>query len=123
MAERKRRFGGFLEPGQITLPESTPQPQDGVIEAEATSAVIPSREPEDVPYLLRRFPRDEALARLGNGVRAASKYHLEDYVRALKRAGWPASEARAIEAMFELLGADQAFREKVTTYLTGKDNL
>ena len=108
MSGKPSRFGAFLPA------ETTPELEAVTSPTEAPAAV------NSGAYLLRRFQRDEAVARLGNGVRAACKYRLEDYVRELKRDGWPATEARVMEAMFELLDADPEFRASVTTYLTGK---
>ena len=105
------RFGSFLKPA--AEPETAPPPVSVV-------APLPTMETESGPYLLRRFPRDEAVARLGTGVRASSKYRLEDYVRELKRDGWPATEARVMEAMFELLDEDPSFRARVREHLTGR---
>ena len=115
---KSSRFGGFLKPAEgAAVPEPVVEPA-----ASPVSPVVPAPagEAEDGPYLLRRFPKEEAVARLGNGVRASSKYRLEDYVRELKRDGWPATEARVTEAMFELLDEDAAFRTRVRDYLIGR---
>jgi hypothetical protein len=108
MSSKSSRFGAFLKPSDDSAPDE--------VAAEPTSTPLLSvPAPEPAAYLLRRFPRDEALARLGNGVRASSKHHLEDYVRELKRGGWPATEARVMEALFELLDLDPAFRPRRRT--------
>lgn len=112
MPGKPGRFGGFLQPATPAEKAEEPAP---VVETPAAPAGESSG-----PYLLRRFSRDEAVARLGNGVRAPTKHRLEDYVRELKRGGWPATEARVMEAMFELLDEDPDFRARVTTYLTGQ---
>ena len=70
-------------------------------------------------YLTRSFPRGEPTVGLGARVRVAAKYVLEDYTQSLKRAGWPATEARVMEAMFHLLEEDADVRARVTAYLTG----
>jgi hypothetical protein len=114
MSGKPGRFGGFLQPA-VTAGER--EAEVAVEEIPASSAGL-TLTPE--PYLLRRFAREEAVARLGNGVRAATKHRLEDYVRELKRGGWPATEARVMEGMFELLDEDPDFRNRVTVYLTGK---
>lgn len=114
MPGKPSRFGGFLQPA-VPAEER---------EAEVATEEIPpaprGKTSTSEPYLLRRFAREEAVARLGNGVRAATKHRLEDYVRELKREGWPATEARVMEGMFELLDEDPDFRVRVTIYLTGK---
>lgn len=110
----KTRFGGFLQPATPAAEPGSPAQVEEVM----TTVAVAGEAPE--PYLLRRFAREEAVARLGNGVRASTKHRLEDYVRELKRAGWPATEARVMEAMFELLDEDPDFRARVTLYLTGK---
>lgn len=71
------------------------------------------------PYLTRSFPRGEPAVGLGARVRVAAKYVLEDYTQSLKRAGWPATETRVMEAMFHLLEEDVEVRARVTRYLTG----
>lgn len=141
------RFGAFLKPSEEPVPESPatdrqptdrqptdPQPTRAPVretgaksgataapgKARGDKAAADAAKADAEAYLLRRFPRDEALARLGNGVRASSKHHLEDYVRELKRGGWPATEARVMEALFELLDIDAAFRARATVYLTGQ---
>ena len=114
MTGKGSRFGAFLKTAEDPVTEAVPD--------EVTASPVPEHEPtvESGPYLLRRFPRDEALARLGNGVRSSSKHHLEDYVRELKRRGWPATEARVMEALFELLDRNPEFRKLATEYLTGQ---
>lgn len=72
------------------------------------------------PYLFQQHPRTEPQAPLGNRVRLVAKHHLEDYVRDLKRAGYPATEARVLEALMLLLGEDEATRRLVSVYLTGR---
>lgn len=114
MTGKGSRFGAFLKPVEELAVEV------GSEEAAASPAPISEPTTDSAAYLLRRFPRDEALARMGNGVRASSKHHLEDYVRDLKRSGWPATEARVMEALFELLEADSEFRTLATRYLTGQ---
>ena len=113
MSSKPGRFGGFL---QSTTPAGT---TEAAVPPKETQAAPGGETSTSEPYLLRRFAREEAVARLGNGVRAATKHRLEDYVRELKRGGWPATEARVMEGMFELLDEDLAFRARVTTYLTG----
>ena len=114
MSGKPGRFGGFLQPS-VTAGE-----REVEIAVEETPTVSAEATSTSEPYLLRRFAREEAVARLGNGVRAATKHRLEDYVRELKRGGWPATEARVMEGMFELLDEDPDFRARVTAYLTGK---
>lgn len=76
--------------------------------------------PSATPYLFQQHPRTESQAPLGNRVRLVAKHHLEDYVRDLKRAGFPATEARVLEALMLLLGEDDATRKAVSLYLTGR---
>lgn len=88
-----------------------------------TDQIKPSTEaisPSETPYLFQPHPRTEPQAPLGNRVRLAAKHHLEDYVRDLKRAGYPATEARVLEALMLLLGEDDTTRRAVTLYLTGR---
>ena len=113
MSGKGGRFGAFLKASVDPAPE---QAADKSVD----TPTPPVSTAQSGAYLLRRFARDEALARLGNGVRASSKHHLEDYVRELKRGGWPATEARVMEALFELLDLDPAFRATATHYLTGQ---
>jgi hypothetical protein len=72
------------------------------------------------PYLFQPVSRTEPLAPLGNRVRLPAKHALEDYVRTLKRDGYPATEARVLEALMLLLDEDPAVQARVTHYLTGK---
>lgn len=79
--------------------------------------------PEPVrPYLFQTFSRSEPLAPLGNRIRLPAKHHLEDYVRVLKRAGYPATESRILEALMLQLD-DTEVRRRVTLYLVGTDVL
>lgn len=87
---------------------------------EAASTPMPAQGSEGQPYLFQPVPRTEPLAPLGNRVRLPAKHALEDYVRALKRDGYPATEARVLEALMLLLGEDSAVQARVTQYLTGK---
>ncbi|GAA4004074.1 hypothetical protein GCM10022631_13740 [Deinococcus rubellus] len=138
----KRRFGFLdvvtdqdeteaLPEEPLLAPSSVPQAQaplemPAVRFREDTSALLVQAVPMSSaverpggPYLLRRFPRGEPTAPLGHKVRLDPKYLLEDYVRQLKRDGWPASESRVMEAMFELMASNTSWREELTRYLTG----
>ena len=94
------------------------EPTAEVIREPVTEPAVPEQ-PAISAYLLQRFPKAEAQARLGNGVRAATKYALEDYVKRLKRQGWPASEAHVMEGMFILVERSPEFRDVLTRFLTG----
>lgn len=89
-------------------------------EASPSPVPTPAQVSEDRPYLFQPMPRNEPLAPLGNRVRLPAKHALEDYVRTLKRDGYPATEARVLEALMLLLGEDLALQARVTQYLTGK---
>ncbi len=140
-AERKGRFSQFRQasappaapaaareetatepPRAQERPERTAEPTRR--EERAQRAVEPVDAPQatGTPYLLQRFSKGEALARLGNGVRAVTKYALEDYVQRLKRQGWPVTEARVMEGMFILLEQDPEFQDALTRFLTGTDD-
>ncbi|WP_161884241.1 hypothetical protein [Deinococcus alpinitundrae] len=135
----KRRFG-FLDPvtdqdnpessvaAAALVPSSVPQaplkiavssPKEDATTWEPVVPISSAVERPSGPYLLRRFPRGEPTAPLGHKVRLEPKYLLEDYVRQLKRDGWPASESRVMEAMFELMADNPSWREELTRYLTG----
>lgn len=73
-------------------------------------------------YLYEPTDRHEAQAPLGNRVRLVAKHELEDYVRALKRAGHPATEGRVLEALMLLLNDDMV-QARVNDFLTGKERL
>ncbi|CAM3929302.1 hypothetical protein [Deinococcus marmoris] len=87
----------------------------------ATTARIPAQESAR-PYLYEPMNRNEAQAPLGNRVRLTAKHELEDYVRALKRAGHPATEGRVLEALMLLL-KDHAIQAQVNSFLTGREQL
>ena len=106
---RKSRFDFLNEVAAEPTPSTS----------EATTPT-PSTPATDTPYLFQQHPRTEAQAPLGNRVRLPAKHALEDYVRDLKRAGYPATEARVLEALMLTLRDDPDVRSKVTTYLTGK---
>lgn len=94
---------------------------DEVAAEPRTADITPTSQSEQgTPYLFQQHSRTEPQAPLGNRVRLAAKHVLEDYVRSLKRAGYPATEARVMEAMMLLLNEDEILRTKVTAYLTGK---
>lgn len=89
-------------------------------EPQASSLPTPtSPGQQDRPYLYQQHPRTEPLAPLGNRVRLPAKHALEDYVRDLKRAGHPATEARVLEALMLLVQEDVEVKRKLDAYLTG----
>lgn len=109
---KKSRFD-FLD--EVAAEPATPtEPQ-----AQVRSDPVPPEGPTP-PYLFRQFPRTDPQAPLGNRVRLEAKHHLEDYTRDLKRAGYPATEARVLEALMLLLAEDATLRRTLTAYLTGK---
>lgn len=113
MTRNKSRFD-FLD--EVTAEPATPtEPQ-----AQVRSDLNTSPEQAATPYLFRQFSRTDPQAPLGNRVRLEAKHHLEDYTRDLKRAGYPATEARVLEALMLLLAEDATLRSTLTTYLTGK---
>lgn len=87
---------------------------------EASPSPAPAPVNASQPYLFQPVPRTEPLAPLGNRVRLPAKHALEDYVRMLKRDGYPATEARVLEALMLLLDEDAGVQARVTEYLTGK---
>lgn len=99
------------------LDEVVAEPAPGM---EADPSPVPPQVSERQPYLFQPVPRTEPLAPLGNRVRLPAKHALEDYVRALKRDGYPATEARVLEALMLLLNEDTTVQARVTEYLTGK---
>lgn len=101
----KDRFG-FLD--EVQAEEAKPEPAPSVAA------------PQTGPYLYQQHPRNEPQAPLGNRVRLPAKHALEDYVRSLKRAGHPATEARVLEALMLLIDEDSELKSKLTVYLTGK---
>ena len=90
-------------------------------EPQASSLPTPtSPGQQDRPYLYQQHPRTEPLAPLGNRVRLPAKHALEDYVRELKRAGYPATEARVLEALMLMIDEDSEMKSRLHVYLTGK---
>lgn len=114
MTRKPDRFG-FLDEVTAEPAASTERVRSDQIKP---SAETPSA--SEAPYLFQPHPRTEPQAPLGNRVRLVAKHHLEDYVRDLKRAGYPATEARVLEALMLLLGEDDTTRRAVTSYLTGR---
>ncbi len=92
----KRRFD-FLD-------EVAAEPQPA-IESVPQSTPATTTPGTKTAYLYQAHSRTEPLAPLGNRVRLPAKHILEDFVRDLKRAGHPATETRALEALMLLLAA------------------
>ncbi|GHF65231.1 hypothetical protein HNQ07_004706 [Deinococcus metalli] len=88
--------------------------------APAAAPPVEPRTAESGPYLFRQHPRGEPQAPLGNRIALPAKHVLEDYVRGLKRAGYPATEARVLEGLLLLLQDDPEVRARLATYLTGR---
>lgn len=114
MTKKPSRFG-FLD--EVT---SEPSPSQAAPQATAPTTPETSPESDDRPYLFRQHPRGEPQAPLGNRINLQAKHVLEDYVRGLKRAGYPATEARVLEGLLLLLAEDGEVQVKLSTYLTGR---
>lgn len=104
------------------LDEVAAEPQP-VIDSIATSTPASTTPITRTAYLYQAHSRTEPLAPLGNRVRLPAKHILEDFVRDLKRAGHPATETRALEALMLLLAEDAEVRARVAIYLTGSEEL
>lgn len=114
MPRKPDRFG-FLD--EVAAEPATP---DEKVSSDEIRPSVEDTNASATPYLFQQHPRTEPQAPLGNRVRLVAKHHLEDYVRDLKRAGYPATEARVLEALMLLLGEDDTTRRLVSAYLTGR---
>lgn len=110
---RGSRFD-FLDEVAAEEPQEVQEPETG------NPVTVPSAAPQAGPYLFQQHPRNEPLAPLGNRVRLPAKHSLEDYVRELKRAGYPATEARVLEALMLMIDEDSEMKSRLHVYLTGK---